>query len=86
MTEGTAAGIYGLRLLRPQLRGALECSPRWVVARDEMLAETPRDIHLPQGIVDYQYVSVTIVAGETNLMPPGTPEKVNTLIFDALAI
>ena len=26
------------------------------------------------------------MAGETNLMPPGTPEKVNTLIFDALAI
>ena len=24
------------------------------VARDEMLAKTPRDIHLPQGIVDYQ--------------------------------
>ena len=54
MTEGTAAGIYGLRLLRPQLRGAMEGSPRWAVAREEMLAETPRDIHLPQGIVDYQ--------------------------------
>ena len=51
---GTAAGIYGLRLLRPQLWGAMEGSPRWAVARDEMLAETPRDIHLPQGIVDYQ--------------------------------
>ena len=25
---GTAAGMYGLRLLRPQLRGAMEGSPR----------------------------------------------------------
>ena len=53
------------------------------VARDEMLAKTPRDIHLPQGIVDYQCVRAHDVAGETNSMPPGTPEKVNTLIFDA---
>ena len=26
------------------------------------------------------------MSGETNLMPPATPAKVNTLIFDVLAI
>ena len=60
------------------------------VAWEERLAEKSfyfgGAIHLPHDFADYQCVSDANVAGGTNLMPPGTPTKGNTLIFYVLAI
>ena len=65
-------------------------SPRTQFPKDdwsrENLVGQLRDIHLPQGIVDYQRVRVYNVAGKTNLMPPGTPLKGKPLILDVLAV
>ena len=70
--DGPAAGIYGLRLQRPQLRGAFQGSPRCGRCRGRGEADSKQREALPRG---------KHLRNDASSKSPSTPDSTNLLII-----